>query len=367
MAAASQTAATSAAAIENPEDCEVRSVIRFLWAKKMKASDIHRELCSVYGENVMCDSAVRKWCRLFQEGRTNVHDEPKSGRPSVITDDLVNQINEKVRENRKFTITDLSDCFPQISRSLVHNIVTEKLGYHKFCARWVPKLLSDAHKMKRMGAALTFLERYDEEGDKLLDQIVTGDETWVSYVNVEQKAQSREWGHTSSPRKPVKCRQTFSTKKLMATVFWDRKDVLLVEFMERGTTINSTVYCETLKKLRRAIQNKRRGMLTAGIVFVHDNARPHTAVRTRELLDQFGWDVFDHPPYSPDLAPSDYHLFPNMKKWLGSQRFMNDNELKAGVNGWLSAQAAEFYASGIEKLVPRYDKCLNVAGNYVEK
>jgi hypothetical protein len=82
--------------------------------------------------------------------------------------------------------------------------------------------------------------------------------------------------------------------RVMAIVFWDRKRILLVEFMKRGTTISSTVYCETLKKLRRAIQNKRRGMLTDGILLIHDNARPQTAERTRELLDQFSWDVFDH-------------------------------------------------------------------------
>jgi histone-lysine N-methyltransferase SETMAR len=77
--------------------------------------------------------------------------------------------------------------------------------------------------------------------------------------------------------------------------------------------------------------------------------------------------VFDHPPYSPDLAPSDYHLFPNMKTWLATQRFDDDAELQAGVNEWLKPQAAKFYDDGINKLVHRYDKCLNLNGDYVEK
>ncbi|GFV74601.1 uncharacterized protein TNCV_5130431 [Trichonephila clavipes] len=70
-------------------------------------------------------------------------------------------------------------------------------------------------------------------------------------------------------------------------------------------------YCETLNKLRRAIQNKRRGMLTKGVRFHHDNARPHTANRTTALVERFGWEMVSHPPYSPDLAPSDFHLFPS--------------------------------------------------------
>jgi [histone H3]-lysine36 N-dimethyltransferase SETMAR len=102
-------------------------------------------------------------------------------------------------------------------------------------------------------------------------------------------------------------------------------------------------------------------------LLIHDNARPHTANRTREVLESFKWELFPHPPYSPDLAPSDYHLFPTMKKWLATQRFEDDAELQQEVNNWLKTQAAEFYEEGIVKLIKRYDKCLNLNGDYVEK
>jgi transposase len=94
--------------------------------------------------------------------------------------------------------------------------------------------------------------------------------------------------HTHSPNKPKKFKQ--------------QGKVLMVEFMQQGTTMTSEVYCETLKKLRRAIQNKRGGMLTPGVVLLHDNLRPRTVARTRSLLEHFNWELFDHPPYSPDLA-----------------------------------------------------------------
>lgn len=89
----------------------------------------------------MNESSIRKWCIQFKNGLTNVHDEEKSGRPSIVTDDLVAKVDEKIHENRRFTIMKLSLCFPQISRTLLFEIVSQKLGYHKFCARWVPKLL----------------------------------------------------------------------------------------------------------------------------------------------------------------------------------------------------------------------------------
>jgi len=141
----------------------------------------------------------------------------------------------------------------------------------------------------------------------------------------------------------------------------------LVEFLPQGTTINSAVYCETLKKLRRAIQNERRGRLSATILLLHDNARPHSAAQTQDLITSFTWEQMDHPPSSPDLAPSDYHFFLHLKKFLDGKRFDDDDNLKDAVQKWLTSQAAAFYEEDIQNLVPRYDKCLSNGGEYVEK
>jgi transposase len=128
----------------------------------------------------------------------------------------------------------------------------------------------------------------------------------------------------------------------------------------------SEVYCEMLNKLQGSIQNKLHGMLTRGVL-LHDNARPHTTAHTSALIKLFNWEIFDHSPYSPDLVPSDYHLFVKMKVWLATQRFHTNEELMDGVNNWLHNLAAPFFGEGLQKLVSRYDKCLNVDGNCVEK
>jgi hypothetical protein len=109
------------------------------------------------------------------------------------------------------------------------------------------------------------------------------------------------------------------------------------------------------------------GMLTDGVVLLQDNARPHTAARTNALIKLFNWEIFDHPSYSPYLVPSDYYLFTKMKFWLGTQRFHANEGLMDGVNNWLHNLAVPFFDEGLQKLVLRYDKCLNVDGNCVEK
>jgi histone-lysine N-methyltransferase SETMAR len=103
-------------------------------------------------------------------------------------------------------------------------------------------------------------------------------------------------------------------------------------------------------------------------VLLQDNVCLYTAACTRALLEQFIWELFDHSPYSPDLALSDYHLFTHthLKNWLGSRCFNNNKELKEGIKMWLSSQA-DFFDAGTQKLIPQYDKCLSSIGDYAEK
>jgi histone-lysine N-methyltransferase SETMAR len=86
----------------------------------------------------------------------------------------------------------------------------------------------------------------------------------------------------------------------------------------------------------------------------------------QDLITTLGWEQFDHPPYSPELAASDFHVFLHLKTFLGGWQFHDDSEVKEAVNMWFASQAASFYDAGIQKLVPSY-KCLNNGGNFVEK
>ena len=180
--------------------------------------------------------------------------------------------------------------------------------------------------------------------------MTTGDETWVHHYQLETKQASRQWKHKESPT-PTKFKVVPSASKVMATVFWDMRGVLLVEFKEHGRTVNATSYCSLLERLKTAIRTKRKGLPTQGVILLHNNARPHTARLTLKTVEQLGLEVLPHPPYSLDLAASDYHLFGPMKKMLGGQKFASDTEVQSVVSQWLEQQPASFFASGIQKLV----------------
>jgi hypothetical protein len=116
---------------------------------------------------------VTKWCREFSEGRADFHDEQRSGRSSLISDELLQEIEVEICTNQRVTIRGLHRIIPEVSKTTIHEAVTEKLGYRKLCTRWVPKTLMEDHKMKRMGSVLKFLTHYAQEGDEFLDSVVT--------------------------------------------------------------------------------------------------------------------------------------------------------------------------------------------------
>ena len=106
-----------------------------------------------------------------------------------------------------------------------------------------------------------------------------------------------------------------SAGEVMCTVFWDRKGVILLDFLEPGQTIKSDSYIAMLTKLKAQISRVRPEKKTT-FLLQHDNARPHTSLKTVEHIVNLGWTVVPHSPYSPDLAPSDFHLFGLMKDRL---------------------------------------------------
>jgi len=104
-----------------------------------------------------------------------------------------------------------------------------------------------------------------------------------------------------------------SAGKVLASIFWDQDGILLIDYLPKGQTINAEYYLSLLVQLKDILKGKRRRKITKGVFFLHDNAWAHRALATEKKLAYLGFQCIDHPPYFPDLAPSDYHLFPGVK------------------------------------------------------
>jgi hypothetical protein len=130
----------------------------------------------------------------------------------------------------------------------------------------------------------------------------------------------------------------------MLTIFWDSQGPILESYQERETTVTNATYFDMFQEgLKPAIRSKRRGRLSEGVLLLHGNARPHTAARKLETPRKFKWEVMEYPAYSPDLAPSDFHLFGPLIEALGGRRFRCDENVNKAAHNWLRAQPKTFY------------------------
>ena len=114
------------------------------------------------------------------------------------------------------------------------------------------------------------------------------------------------------------------------------------------------------------LKEKRHGKVTKGVYFLHDNASAHRALATQKKLAYLGFHCLDHPPYSPDLALSDYHLFPELKKQLKGRHFLSNTQVIAAAESWLDGQPSEFFLRGLQKLEQWIKKCIELCGERVE-
>jgi len=172
-----------------------------------------------------------------------------------VTPETIAAVEAIVKENHRITVHEIATHL-DMSHGSAHHIVHDVLQFHKVSARWVPCQLTAELKEGRVDVCQELLKCFEAEGDGFLGRTVTGDETWVHYHQSETKKASKEWHHTSSP-KPKKFRTQPSAGKVMLTLFWDERGVILEHYMPRGNTVTSETYADLLKNhLRPAIKSK---------------------------------------------------------------------------------------------------------------
>jgi histone-lysine N-methyltransferase SETMAR len=181
-----------------------------------------------------------------------------------------------------------------------------------------------------------------------IDNLITGDEKWVMYVNFAPMGQWLLPG-----QRPVAApKPDLHPKKEMLSVWWGVHGIAYWELLPTNTTVTAEVYCAQLKRLRDKLLADRPNMRE--VYFLHDNARPHVAIKTREKLLEFEWEVLPHPPYSPDLAPTDYYLFRSLSNQLREKKFEDRDDLKTFLTNFFDSKPAQFYRNGIHSLPERW-------------
>uniref|UniRef100_A0A2S2NRT1 Mariner Mos1 transposase n=1 Tax=Schizaphis graminum TaxID=13262 RepID=A0A2S2NRT1_SCHGA len=221
-----------------------------------------------------------------------------------------------------------------LSHTTVHQILTIDLKTEKICAKMVPKILSQGQKDNRKDRCLDFLEQIEND-HSFLECIITGDESWIFENDPETKYQSQEWHTLASPRQK-KGRMSKSKIKTMLICFYDSQGIVNKEFIPQGQTVNQHFYKEVLERLRKRVIWVRPNIKNTWVLH-HDNAPCHRVISIIQFLAAKNIPVAPQPPYSPNLSPCDFFLFPRIKIHLKGQHFGTLENIKMYVTDQLKA------------------------------
>ncbi|KAG5319567.1 MOS1T transposase, partial [Pseudoatta argentina] len=393
--------------IQSPAKCEIRSVIRYLVWKGKTPVEVYNEVKTACGDKGMNRTSVFKWCREFKNGRTSVYDDQRSGRPSILTDDIVEKIENALRDDRRLTVDELSAMFPQIFRSLLHETITETLGYRKLSARWVPKQLTDQHKLNRVEAGQEFLRRYKLHGDEFLRSIVTGDKSAAEAHRILVQAYGdnalsdttcRDWfrrfknndfqledkERSGAPKKfqdkeleqllDEDPSQTLSelgkilrvdestVSKRLKGLGMIQKQGHWVPYELKPRTTASTAEKKRFSFLHRIVTGDEKWIIT-GDRYRLQLMRLSRALKEKRPLYAQRHDkvILLHDNARPHVAkpvktytaPSDCHLFRLMAHGLADRRFHSYEEAQKWIDSWIASKDMSFFRRGIHVLPER--------------
>ncbi|MEZ0498439.1 hypothetical protein [Sphingomonas sp. IW22] len=336
----------------------LRHVLLYQFNCHVNATQAARNINAVYGEGCMSSRVARKWFSKFKKGDFSLTDAPRSGRPSHFSEECLSSLLKA--DNRQTTreLAGQLSCNPQTVLNHLHRM----RKFQKYGA-WIPHHLNERNKNQRINACSSLLARHHhavQQHRPFLSLLVTGDEKWCLYINMKHRKEWVDKDHQAKPR----VKQDNYSRKVMLCVWWGIEGVIYWELLKRNVTITAAIYVQQLKRVAQAISQKRPNSRHK-LILQHDNARPHIAKMTISAIQELNWEILQHPPYSPDIAPSDFYLFRAVANDLRGVTFDCDEDVRIWLEEWFSSKDQAFYRYGIEKLPKRWETVINNKGEYI--
>jgi histone-lysine N-methyltransferase SETMAR len=342
---------------------EQRAYIKIRTALNETPASIHFDLMNVYGNSAYSLVTIRRWVARFKAGQSELEDQPRSGRPITETSKAnIDLIESLIDTNPRISYSYLEE-FTSLSRGTLMRIIKDQLNMVKRSSRWIPHHLTSQNKIKRVEFAKAMLSKLNSE-EWRLDQILTGDESIFYHRKIEKRAIASSWKRQGEPPDTIVKRDRFEAKS-MVSIFFRTTGPVHVHLVEKGVTIDNQYYIENcLSPAFEAVKKERRASGLRGMKLLHDGAKPHVHLNTRNFIQSSGIIEIDHPPYSPDLAPSDYWLFDYIKRNLDDQE--SDEALLRSITKIVKAIPHSEYIKTFQKYKERLELCILADGDYFE-
>uniref|UniRef100_A0A0N5B5G0 HTH_48 domain-containing protein n=1 Tax=Strongyloides papillosus TaxID=174720 RepID=A0A0N5B5G0_STREA len=294
---------------------DIRAIMLDEFKRGTNVAKTTQESNKTFGENLVSSSTIQRWFKKFREGSEDLENEERERPESVLDNDVLREV---VEANLRTTVKELAG----------------ELN--------IPHELNDYQKLSRYEICSSLILR--NKNDPFLDRLITCDEKWILYDIRKRSGQCL--GKNEAPKQFPKPK--LSPKKIMVTVWWSAIGIIHYDFMKPGETITSDFYF-----------NRK------GPILLHDNAKPHVSKRTIQKLRELEYETLPHPAYSPDLSPTDFHFFKHLNNFLTKKIFRNDEEAKTAFEAFIECRSPDFYVDGINKLVSRWQRCIDCSGFFV--
>lgn len=333
---------------------QIRAIFLFEFKMGRKAAETARKINSAFGPGTVKERTVQWWFKKFCKGDQSLEDEERSGRSSEVDNDQLRAIVEAdpVTTTRKVA-KELNINHSTVVRHL------KQIGKVKKLDKWVPHELTE-NQNRRFEVSSSLILRNNNE--PFLDRIVTCNEKWILYDNQHRPAQ---WLDQEAPKHLPK--PNLHQKRVMVTVWWSAAGLIHYSFLNPGETITSEKYAQQIEEMHRKLQLLQPALVNKkGPILLHDNTRPHVAQPALQKLNELGYEVLPHPPYSPDLSPTDYHFFKHLDNFLQGRCFHSQQDAENAFQEFVESQNMDFYATGINKLISRWQKCVDCNGSYFD-
>lgn len=335
----------------------IRHCMLYEFHQGKNATQATRAICSVYGDDALDVRTCQNWFARFRAGDYDIEDKERAGRPIEANDALLEELLEQdPRRSSRQLASDMS-----VSHTTVLNRL-QALGKVQRVGKWVPHKLSEVNISQRLSTCISLACRQKKKS--FLWKIVTGDEKWIYYDNPVYKKQWLTPGQAAQ-HTPL---AEIHPKKVMLSVWWDQKGIIYYELLKPKQTVTADLYSQQLMRLSEALARKRpwNGKGDRKVILLHDNAKPHVAKKTHATIGRLGWEVLSHPAYSPDLAPSDYHLFRSMEHFFREKTYNDLESIRKDIDQFFELKPASFYEKGIRSLPERWEKVIASEGNYFD-
>lgn len=345
---------------------EQRVYIKVRTLLGVSSTDIKADLDKVYGDSALSYATVTRWSVRFKAGQTSIKDEARPGRPlSAFDEKDVGAVEKLLAEDARRTVEEISISVG-ISSSAVRSILIDRLKLRKVCARWVPHLLTQEEKDRRVEIASELLAMYADRGHMWISEIVTGDETWISFFEPDGKENNKVWIGENGAR-PQIARRSKSVRRVMYVLFFNSQGMVAQIPVPQGHTVTGIFYAQqVLPAILHHYEEARPRTGVRGIKLLHDNAPAHKSTTVQTYLQTNGLKTLPHPAYSPDLAPCDFWLNKIIKEHLRGRKFETRHALGSAIFQCTNSIPKETYRNVFEDWIKRLKKCVEVHGEYFE-